>query len=59
MQIVNQLVLTPLEERVYKHWQAGKAIADIAEHICLAPRTVEFYLQNLRVKLSVQGVSNE
>jgi DNA-binding CsgD family transcriptional regulator len=47
--------LTERERDIARHIGLGQTNKEIAEHLCLSPKTVEFHLGNLYMKLAVTG----
>ena len=50
-----EIYLTPREYDCLKVLQEGKTIKEIARDMQLSPRTVEFYLKNLKVKFGCKS----
>lgn len=52
------LYLTKREFECIKHVAKGKSIKEIAGLLCLSPRTIRFYIENIKEKLNVSRKSD-
>ncbi|MCH9644305.1 MAG: helix-turn-helix transcriptional regulator [Gammaproteobacteria bacterium] len=53
----NNVYLTSREAQCVYHMLQGCTIKDTAKHLSLSPRTVEFYVKNMRLKVNAVSKS--